>query len=138
MLAPETVEEMHAFQAMTDLEHWTQGHGLALMLMRRGERIFSGHSGAHLGFLSNVAVDRKRRTVFRFLGGRLEALARDGSPGTDLTRFDREGEDRYRAVSGSERGELLRLVRDQDGRVVRMYLASYPFTRTPEPMARVD
>jgi CubicO group peptidase (beta-lactamase class C family) len=62
VLSRDTVEEMHAFQTMTDLEHWTVGHGLALMLMRKGDRVFSGHSGAHLGFLSNVAVHRPTRT----------------------------------------------------------------------------
>ena len=163
----DTVEEMHAFQTMTDLEHWTLGHGLALMLMRKGERVFSGHSGAHLGFLSNVACHRPTRTgaavvtnsssgvaittlgvdladavadawpadprvwrpseeppdelegvlghwwsegheyLFRYREGRLEALMRD-VPGRELTRFEREADDRFRAVDGLERGELLR------------------------------
>ena len=40
-------------------------------------------------------------------------------------------QDRYRTVSGRERGELLELVRDDDGRVVKLYWASYPFTREP-------
>ncbi len=62
VLARDTVEEMHAFQTMTDLEHWTLGHGLALMLMRKGDRVFAGHSGAHLGHLSNVAYHRPTRT----------------------------------------------------------------------------
>ena len=62
VLAPDTVEEMHAFQTMTDLDRWTLGHGLALMLMRKGDRVFSGHSGAHLGYLSNVACHRPTRT----------------------------------------------------------------------------
>jgi hypothetical protein len=35
-------------------------------------------------------------------------------------------------VFGRERGELLRLVRDADGTVTRMYWATYPLTRTPE------
>ncbi len=62
VLARDTVEEMHAFQTMTDVAQWTLGHGLALMLMRKGDRLFSGHSGAHLGFLSNVACHRPTRT----------------------------------------------------------------------------
>lgn len=194
VLAPDTVEEMHAFQTMTDLEHWTLGHGLALMLMRKGDRIFSGHSGAHLGFLSNVACHRPTRTaaavvtnsssgvaitelgvdladavaagspvdpelwrpgdeppqeldgvlghwwsegheyLFRYREGRLEALLRD-VPGRQLTRFEREADDRYRAIDGLERGELLLIVRDEDGEVTRLELASYPFARRPEPMA---
>ena len=46
--------------------------------------------------------------------------------------FERVGEDVYRGVSGREQGELLRLARDEAGEVVRMYWATYPFTRTPE------
>jgi CubicO group peptidase (beta-lactamase class C family) len=196
VLTRDTVEEMHAFQTMTDLERWTVGHGLALMLMRKGERVFSGHSGAHLGFLSNFALHRPTRTgaavvtnstsgvaitalgvdladlvadswpadprvwqsgddlpdaldgvlgawwsegleyLFRYRDGRLEALLRDAAPGQELSRFAREGEDRYRAVDGLERGELLRVIRDESGKVVRLELASYPFTRRPEPMAK--
>jgi hypothetical protein len=47
------------------------------------------------------------------------------------TRFRREEADRYRAVTGLERGEQLRIVRGDDGAVSRMYFATYPFTRTP-------
>jgi CubicO group peptidase (beta-lactamase class C family) len=196
VLNPDTVEEMSAFQTMTDLEHWTIGHGLALILMRKGDRIFAGHSGAHLGYLSNVAAHRQTRTgaavvtnssagvaitplgvdladavaeawpadpkpwvsgeappaelegvlgvwwsegleyVFRYRDGRLEALARDGVPGLQGTRFRREGDDLYRAIDGTERGELLRILRDAGGAVTRMEFATYPLTRRPEPMAR--
>jgi CubicO group peptidase (beta-lactamase class C family) len=196
VLARDTVEEMHAFQTMTDLEHWTIGHGLALMLMRKGDRVFSGHSGAHLGYLSNVACHRPTRTgaavvtnsssgvaitalgvaladavadgnpadpavwspgeplpaeldgvlgawwsegleyLFRYRDGRLEALLRGGAPGQELTHFARESEDRYRAIDGLERGELLLILRDERGEVVRIEVASYPFARRPEPMAK--
>ena len=196
VLARDTVEEMHAFQTMTDLEHWTLGPGLALMLMRKGDRVFSGHSGAHLGFLSNVAYHRATRSgaavvtnssagvaiaalgvdladavadgspadpkawrpgepvpdelvavlgpwwsegaefVFRHREGRLEAQPRDANVAP--TPFAREDEDRYRAVDGRERGELLLILRDDRGDVVRLRFAGYPFTRRPEPMARAD
>ena len=195
VLSRDTVDEMHAFQTMTDLEHWTLGHGLALMLMRKGDRVFSGHSGAHLGFLSNVACDRKTRTgaavvtnsssgvaitqlgvqladevarlwpadaqewrpgeplpaelegvlgtwwsegyehVFRYRDGRLEVAVREDGV-EQLTRFAREAQDLYRAADGLERGELLRVLRDEAGKVVRLEFASYPFTRRPEPMAK--
>ena len=46
--------------------------------------------------------------------------------------FEQDGVDRYRTVSGSERGELLSIVRDEDGGVTKLYWATYPFTRTPE------
>jgi CubicO group peptidase (beta-lactamase class C family) len=196
VLAPDTVEEMHAFQTMADLEQWTLGVGLALMLMRMGDRIFSGHSGGHLGFLSNVACHRPTRTgaavvtnssagvaittlgvelanavaegdpadpavwlpgepppaelegvlgvwwsegnefVFRYRDGALEALVRGAAPGSDRMRFRPDGDDRYRAVDGLERGELLRVVRDERGEVVRLEFASYPFARRPEPMVK--
>jgi CubicO group peptidase (beta-lactamase class C family) len=195
VLARDTVDEMHVFQTMTDLEQWTVGHGLALMLMRKGERIFSGHSGGHLGFLSNVAAHRPTRTgaavvtnssagvaitalgveladavadswpadprvwrpggeipaeldgvlgawwsegveyLFRYRNRRLEAVVREAGA-EELTRFAREEEDLYRAVDGLERGELLRIVRDAQGAVTRLELASYPFERRPQPMAR--
>ncbi|GAA2579004.1 serine hydrolase domain-containing protein [Dactylosporangium fulvum] len=44
-----------------------------------------------------------------------------------------EGEpDVFRTVSGREAGELLRLTRDDEGRVVRMHWATYRFTRGQE------
>jgi hypothetical protein len=46
--------------------------------------------------------------------------------------FEPLGDDRFRTVAGREQGELLQLVRDADGHVVRMYWATYPFARSPE------
>ena len=48
------------------------------------------------------------------------------------TRFERVEGDRFRTVFGRERGEPLELVRDGDGRVTRMYWATYPFARKHE------
>jgi hypothetical protein len=45
----------------------------------------------------------------------------------------RDGADRWRVVSGREQGELLRVVRDDAGAVVRLYWATYPMTRAPLP-----
>lgn len=68
--------------------------------------------------------------VFRFRRGRLEAqIPRSQLPPGVFERIER---DLYRTVSGRERGELLRLVRDPSGTVVRLYWATYPFTRGPE------
>jgi CubicO group peptidase (beta-lactamase class C family) len=71
-------------------------------------------------------------TIFGWRDGRLEArLARapaDRAPSV----FEQEGDDRYRVVSGRERGEVLTVVRDERGAVVRLYWATYPFTREPE------
>jgi hypothetical protein len=46
--------------------------------------------------------------------------------------FEPEGDDVFRTISGREQGEVLRLVRDEDGTVTRLYWATYPFTRQQE------
>jgi hypothetical protein len=37
----------------------------------------------------------------------------------------------WRIVEGRERGELVRAVRDDEGSVVKLYVATYPATRHP-------
>jgi len=69
--------------------------------------------------------------VFRWKGGELVAKPETPDPVVP-TRFRREDADRYRAITGSERGEQLRILRGDDGSVTRVYFATYPFTRTPE------
>jgi CubicO group peptidase (beta-lactamase class C family) len=58
VLAPATVEEMCHLHAMADLERWSLGWGLGLMLYRRGDRVLVGHGGAMPGFLAGLAVAR--------------------------------------------------------------------------------
>jgi CubicO group peptidase (beta-lactamase class C family) len=58
-----------------------------------------------------------------------------GAGGLGATRFEREAPDRFRAVQGRERGELLEVVRADDGTVLRMYFATYAVTRTPQAFA---
>lgn len=70
--------------------------------------------------------------VFRWHDGRLEARWAEAPAWQPWARFEPLDADRFRTVFGRERGELLRLVRDADGNVTRMYWATYPFTRTPE------
>jgi CubicO group peptidase (beta-lactamase class C family) len=72
-------------------------------------------------------------SVFRWRNGQLESLPVDGPPGTEPSRYGQLGPDLYVAVNGPERGEELRIVRDQAGEVLKMYRATYPFTREPEP-----
>jgi CubicO group peptidase (beta-lactamase class C family) len=70
-------------------------------------------------------------TIFSWRGGKLEAqlaTAPEGEPSV----FEPDGQDRFRTVSGRERGEVLRVVRGDGDEVVRLYWATYPFTRTPE------
>ena len=62
------------------------------------------------------------------LEARLASLPKERPPSV----FEPEGEDVFRTVSGREQGELLRLVRDGEGTVTRLYWATYPFTRQQE------
>jgi hypothetical protein len=61
VLAPATVAEMTHLHAMADLQQWTLGWGLGLMLHRRGERLLVGHDGAMPGFLASMVVHRDSR-----------------------------------------------------------------------------
>jgi CubicO group peptidase (beta-lactamase class C family) len=70
--------------------------------------------------------------VFRWHDGNLEARWAEAAAWAPWARFEPIGDDRYRTVFGRERGELLRLVRDEAGTVTRMYWATYPLSRTHE------
>jgi len=69
--------------------------------------------------------------VFSVVQGRLEAR----SPAAPATRppavFEPVGDDVWRTVSGRERGELLRVTRDDAGTPVTMHWATYLCTREP-------
>ena len=71
-------------------------------------------------------------TIFSWRGGRLEARLAHLPPEREPSVFEADGEDRFRTVSGPERGEALRVVRGEDGEVLKLYWATYPFKRTPE------
>ncbi len=70
--------------------------------------------------------------IFSWRRGRLETRLASAPPEREPSVFEPDGEDRFRTVSGRERGEVLRVVRDEGGQVVKLYWATYPFTRTPE------
>ena len=70
--------------------------------------------------------------VFRWRKGRLEAELAAAARALVPTVFEQEAPDRFRPVSGLERGELLRVVRGEDGEPVKLYWATYPFTRAPQ------
>jgi CubicO group peptidase (beta-lactamase class C family) len=73
------------------------------------------------------------RLVFRWRDGRVEARY-DGSLDWEPSSvFEREADDRWRAVSGPEHGEALRIERAEDGSVARMVWGGYPLTREPGP-----
>ena len=56
-------------------------------------------------------------------------------PARPPARFAPEGDDRWRTIAGRERGELLRVTRDDKGRVERLHWATYPMTRAHEPFS---
>ena len=72
-------------------------------------------------------------------GSPLTFFVRDGQLWSRLSEHDRlsetryaaEGPDRFRAVEGRERGEVLEVVRRDDGQVDRLYFATYAVTRQP-------
>ena len=74
--------------------------------------------------------------VISFRDGRLQAELVTGSPDRNVSWFAQETPDRFRVVEGRERGELLRVVRDESGEVVKLYLATYPVTRAPMVFGR--
>jgi CubicO group peptidase (beta-lactamase class C family) len=62
--------------------------------------------------------------------GELWSRLADDEPLSE-TRYAAEGTDRYRAVAGRERGEVLEAVRGADGSVDRLHFATYAVTRAP-------
>ena len=188
VLAPATVEEMHAVHVMLD-DRWHEAWGLGIGLTRDGERILAGHSGGMPGHLSGFAYSRKdgisaaalanagadmqalavrlavtaidalprepepwrpgepppaelagllgrwwsegEESIFSFRDGCLQARLAYDPPEEEPSVFEPDGSDRFRVVSGRERGELLRAVRDDAGEVVKLYWATYPFHREP-------
>jgi CubicO group peptidase (beta-lactamase class C family) len=73
--------------------------------------------------------------VFGWRGGALEVRVADSPSALPPAKLEREGPDRWRTVSGRERGELLRVVRDDEGAVSKLYWATYPFTRDARSFA---
>jgi CubicO group peptidase (beta-lactamase class C family) len=69
---------------------------------------------------------------FAWRAGRLEGRSPELPAWQPPSVFAPDGPDRYRTVSGRERGELLRVVRDEQGVPVKLYWATYPFTRSPQ------
>ncbi len=69
--------------------------------------------------------------VVSWRGGRLELRLVDGPPGRQLSYLEQLAADRWRCVEGRERGELLRVVRNGEGAVEKMYFATYPLRREP-------
>jgi CubicO group peptidase (beta-lactamase class C family) len=73
--------------------------------------------------------------VFWWEDGRLRARPLESDKPRALSIFEPEGDDRFRVAEGRERGELLRVVRDPRGDVIKLYWATYPVTREPRAFA---
>ena len=73
--------------------------------------------------------------VLSWRDGRLRLELVDGPPGRSVSWLVPEGADRWRIVDGRELGELLRIARGADGAPQKLYVATYPLTRTPETFA---
>jgi CubicO group peptidase (beta-lactamase class C family) len=58
-----------------------------------------------------------------------------GPVGRSGSRFVREAPDRWRGVDGDNEGELLTLLRDPDGRVDKIDVATFVFSRDPQHLA---
>jgi len=71
--------------------------------------------------------------VFGWRDGHLEARFAAAPEWRRPAVFEHVEGDRFRTVSGRERGEWLEIVRDEDGRPAKLYWATYPFTREPRP-----
>jgi CubicO group peptidase (beta-lactamase class C family) len=67
--------------------------------------------------------------VFTWEAGHLEARLAAPKRPPQPSIFEPLGDDVFRTVAGREQGELLRLVRDESGTVVKLYWATYPFVR---------
>jgi CubicO group peptidase (beta-lactamase class C family) len=74
--------------------------------------------------------------VLSWRDGRLRAELVDAPPERNVSWLAPDSDDRWRIVEGRELGEVLRVVRDVDGTSVKLYLATYPLTRTPTPFGR--
>lgn len=63
VLSKDTVEEMCQPQIMADVDRWQLAFGLGFMLLRRGERVFVGHTGGLPGHITGTFVHRPSGTA---------------------------------------------------------------------------
>ena len=81
--------------------------------------------------LTGVWFSEGSAFVFRVRQGRLEATVGGADPTLPPSVFEPDGVDRYRTVSGRERGERLLVQRRDDGSIRLLSWATYRFTREP-------
>jgi hypothetical protein len=86
---------------------------------------------AELGDLVGLWWTEGSPFAFSVREGRLEARSPTQPEDQPPSVFEQVGTGVYRTVAGRERGELLRVTRDADGRVSKMNWATYLVTREP-------
>jgi CubicO group peptidase (beta-lactamase class C family) len=84
---------------------------------------------AHVEPLLGVWWLEGSQMVFRWRDGKLEGRFAGMPDWKPSSVFSRERDDRWRTVSGPERGEALRVERDDAGTIARLVWAGYPITR---------
>jgi CubicO group peptidase (beta-lactamase class C family) len=93
VLRPETMAEMCAPVAMSDVHSWRSGQGLGVNLWRRGDRVYAGHTGSMPGYLAVLVVHRASGLSAVAFANAYDLHGLDiGSLGLDLidTGLDRE------------------------------------------------
>jgi hypothetical protein len=73
--------------------------------------------------------------VFWWEEGKLHAHPTESDKPRARSVFAPEAPDLFRVAEGRERGEQLRVVRNGDGRIEKLYWATYPVTREPTTFA---
>jgi hypothetical protein len=73
--------------------------------------------------------------VFWCEGGKLRSRPTESDKERAVSIFAPDGKDAFRVAEGLERGEQLRVVRDADGGIEKLYWATYPVTRQPSTFA---
>jgi CubicO group peptidase (beta-lactamase class C family) len=112
VLAPILLEQMRGPRTIADLEHWTSGFGLGLMLIRDGENVYVGHTGSMPGFVaaafchpaSGFGVVLLTNSTAGFNVGAVAAelltLIRDDNPRTSEWQPGQAAPDRVRPILG--------------------------------------
>jgi hypothetical protein len=112
VLAPSLLEQMRSPRTIADLEHWTSGFGLGLMLIRDGESVYVGHTGSMPGFMaaafchpaSKFGIVMLTNSTAGFnvaaMAAELLTLVRDGNQTTPEWRPGEAAPERIRPILG--------------------------------------
>ena len=112
VLAPNLLEQMRAPRTIADLEHWSSGFGLGLMLIRDGENVYVGHTGSMPGFVAaafchpasglGIVVLTNSTAGFNVgvMAAELLTLVRDSDPALSEWRPGEGAPDRIKPVLG--------------------------------------